>query len=359
MADISSKDKECSFVKKHKISEWKEKSLVLSLEEQKKVLLLLKEEDIHGEVLDSKERELLDIVRLPFPKFITKYYITYYSEALTLNRVPILDELLNLKSMSEDPTIGYKLYLMPEKFLKCIDYYFKDTKNIYSNIQGTRRFYGELSYVRKFLTSDIEDIPRLRTNVKTNYDIISKYLNIMQYVDAKEAERLGLKGFAFKTDEGYRGFDLEGKLDLLNPLARYVIETFIGLHSGFRTELSKIALKLNIGEKKLYEVFSQEFFNVMFKSTGMFKNYLSTIDIPHSNRVQYRHNSIIGNKLQKFEILFILNNFNKLGIADEDRPKTITNSAIIYYGNYVDQIGSMIEMLNCPIIEEEKSFENI
>jgi hypothetical protein len=76
-------------------------------------------------------------------------------------------------------------------------------------------------------------------------EIAKRYVYIMQYVDAKEAERLGLKGLNFYSNGEYKGFDLEGKLNSLNDSGRIVLAKFLGLYGAKRRNKTQVAKDLN------------------------------------------------------------------------------------------------------------------
>jgi hypothetical protein len=91
MKKIMPEEQECiEFYRKYGISEWNEKTLILTDEERSVVTSDLEEGNLNP---------LIDIVKLPFPQFVTAYYSRFPNKPVELN----------------DPAFGYKLYLLTER----------------------------------------------------------------------------------------------------------------------------------------------------------------------------------------------------------------------------------------------------
>lgn len=244
------------------ITEWTEKSIILTIEEKLEVLNCIKNET---------STSLFEMVKLPFQEFIVNYYITYYNDRLRKIKLNSQSgNCIRYENFIKDPSIGYKIYLLSNANIKALNLYIKgENRQILSNFS---------SYITDILASSIDEM--MRTFVKTNAGKIQirKYVYIMQYVDAKEAERLGLKSFTFCKDFIHRGFALGEKLECLNDLERLAMTKYFGLDGYMPDNMREVEEELGVPTGKLESFSNKEF---LLKFTGAldeFKHEIGFID---------------------------------------------------------------------------------
>ena len=211
--------------REYEIAEWTDKCLILSEAEQVEILKCLS---------NGVETELVSQVRLPYPKFVESYYQKYPNATYFL----------------KDPTFAYRLYIMREAIVTELNAKIKNPKEKHGNVTKSIRD----TELIELLQTPFEQLTRIRTNREGNTEIERKYVYICQYIDAVEAERLGLKGFTFFTNGAYRGYDLEGKLNSLNDVARTIMSQYLGLYGSNRTAVSSISKSTRITENKIKEL---------------------------------------------------------------------------------------------------------
>lgn len=209
------------------ISEWDEKCVALDSEEQKHVLKMLAE---------NKSDELVEIVKLPYHKFIVEYikFIYYFQSVKRTKGIKGLDELISNKGL-EDPSIGYKLYVIPNRLMKEIMMYIKYPYVNISSIFTPFKDGYNLNELVETLNKPLTEVYKYTVSQRPNKEVMRKYIHIMSYIDKEEAERLGLKdSFTFNSCGEYRGFDMKDKLDSLNPLIKHILMEYLGFNGSYK-----------------------------------------------------------------------------------------------------------------------------
>ena len=319
--------------KEYGISEWDEKCVILSGDEKISILNAIK---------NGENNLLVDIVRLPYPKFITEY-IKLYRSSLDKREDKIIglhDYLMQESDKYYD--LGYKLYVMPTKLTKLVVKYIKNPDENISQIIGTNYHGITFMDIILFLSQPLEHAYKSFGTQSLNKEAIKKYLHIMSYVDETEAEMLGLTGFTFKKYDVYRGFGLDEKLDALNPLIRCMVEENLGLN-GVYMNLTEIESKLNINHI-LNDLFTDEFYLALSRSVGEFKNYIRLIekDYESDDRRTYANNTPFRIASDRVETSFIRNYLKSIGLEIPQLYVNSRSSANYLSSVYSAQIGKEI-----------------
>ena len=244
------------------ITEWTEKSIILTIEEKLEVLNCIK---------DGTSTPLFEMVKLPFPEFITKYYVTYHEDKLRSIKLNSHTGMkLRYEDFINDSSIGYKIFLLSSANIRALNFYIRGDKKVFKGCHYTN--------ITDILTSSLDDMMRTFVKINAGKLQIRKYVYIMQYVDAKEAERLGLKSFTFCKDFIHRGFALGEKLECLNDLERLAMTKYFGLDGYMPDNMREVEEELGVPDGKL-KPFSEKDF--LLKFTGAldeFKHEIGFID---------------------------------------------------------------------------------
>lgn len=201
----------------YEITEWQEKYIVLSEDERASVTEQLK---------NGETTELTNLIRLPFPFFANEYFKD--------------------SKQKVDTTFGFRLYFFKPNILEIIVYRIKDPDLTFKEIQT------KLGYSTALLAKDHEIMTMPFDQLFLSNDSISpeigkKALYLTQYIDTKTSEELGLPiAETFKLDNTEKGYDFNSKLALLNPIGRYIIEQYLGLHGYDFKPLKDIPQKLSL-----------------------------------------------------------------------------------------------------------------
>lgn len=254
--------------KTYGISEWEEKCIILTAEEQRIILKAL---------VNNEFNHLVELVKLPYPKFACEYVKSYRSNIWQRDDGLLdLDEyLMQLGEKYSD--FGYKLYMMPRQMQNLLINYIRNPKQDIYLLAGTNSQACNFKILLEYLRMPIEDGYKILYTKKYNINSLRRFIHIMQYVDAEEAEKLGLNGFTFKKFDKYRGFDMGEKLDALNPLIRHIVMEVLGLNGAYVT-INDVEAELNLPEHGLDKLFIDRFYLALTKSSGEFKNYIGLID---------------------------------------------------------------------------------
>lgn len=244
------------FYRLYDIAEWHEKSLILSQAENISVL-----EDIKNGV----QSELIALLKMPFPTFCRLYFGQYPSA----------------ENWFKDPAMAYKLYFLDDTLLRFFSESIRNPEMNQKEIVETFDFPKQL-YKNRPLTinilaqTNLENIPKIMSASGTNRMYEIKYAYITQYIDTAEAQRLGLPISALFEIDNVNGFDLEGKLAILNPVARLVMVLYLGLYGEQRNSANNIAQKIGVPESCVVNLI-----NILFpritRTVGEFQNALGFI----------------------------------------------------------------------------------
>lgn len=221
------------------IAEWNEKCDLLTKEDH---IQLLKDLE-NG--LDS---DIIEKMRLPFPKFVEAYF----------KNCPTFDTYFS------DPTVAYKLYLLNSKGRKFLAekmrYPILSDNAIANllNIIDIRDCKHQVSYI---LYSKFDDLNITTSVAEVSKTQMRKYAYLTQYIDLEESIRLGLsisEGLDFEDEKTSKTslkdhyiFDLEGKLNMLNPVYRIIVVLYLGLYGHHMHSRKEIVEKLNISKETI------------------------------------------------------------------------------------------------------------
>lgn len=211
------------------ISEWEEKREILANEELALLIRELKKEP-YNPTKPTQISSMINQLRLPFPKFAVNYFKSY-------GNYKVARYLL-------DPSFGYKLYLMPVKYLhKMRDVWCGDAKKSVSCNTNPNDIINKFN---EFYITPLENIPNFMTSKRYNKELRRKFIYLTKYIDLEEAERLGLGNAPTFKVLNCDGYELNKKLALFNPIIRVIIEKYYGLKSGSKMEIKEIASLLHL-----------------------------------------------------------------------------------------------------------------
>lgn len=237
------------------ISEWREKCLVITLEEK---TLIEETLDREGSI------PFLEMIRKPFPKFVVEYLAANFD---------------NLKYL-KDPAIGYKLYLLSEAMLT---FFFYKIRNPKISIKDINNFIN--NHTKKYdldieLNKPLDQLVSESVNKKNKHPV--KFIYLTQYIDREEARRLGLKKASqfdadFERTGNDYGYCLEEKMSLLNPAARTILANYLGLYGLDPLSINEIASKYSIPFGRI-KTSLDILLPSLLLTYGEFKNALGFID---------------------------------------------------------------------------------
>lgn len=264
------------------VAEWREKSVVLG-EDAYEVQKYLK---------SGIETDMTKMVTLPFPDFVNQYF----------SRFP------SAKSYTMDPGFGYKLYLMPIPSL-----------DLFSEIIRAGAYARKTTIAKKKMIPhryieivsdlgyDIENFIKNFRSTQNLKDIDFKFAYISQYIDTKKAHELGLSiATLFDADEDIRGYNIEGKLEMLNPVARIAVARSIGLYGHDRASIGQISKSLNVSDTYI-KYFIDTLLPSLIRTTGEFINKIKPLEQESAAKIMY-DNVEYRRKDIGAECLFYLNN---------------------------------------------------
>ncbi len=218
------------------IAEWNEKCDLLTREDH---IQLLKD------IENGMDSGIIEKMRLPFPKFVEAYF----------KNCPTFDTYFS------DPTAAYKLYLLSSKgrkfFAEKMRYPILSDSAIANllDIINIKDCKHQISYI---LYSKFEDLNISTSVAEVSKTQMRKYAYLTQYIDLEESIRLGLsisKGLDIEDETTSKTslkvhyvFDLEGKLNMLNPVYRIIVVLYLGLYGHHMHNAKEIAEKLSINK---------------------------------------------------------------------------------------------------------------
>ena len=309
-------------LKEYGISEWEEKCMLLSNSEAVSVLDALR---------NGEYNLLVELVKLPYPQFANEYVKLYRNSLMRRrDKLSVLHDYL-MQDSPEYADLGYKLYVMQPHLVKMVVDYLKcPEKSIYA-VCGTNR--QDLNYndLIMFLNQPLEEVYKLRFSKQQNKDAIKKYIHVMSYIDAKEAEKLGLDSFTYKRFGEYRGFDIEEKLNALNALIRHIVMENLGFNGSYE-KVYELAATLNVPDSLISQLLTDEFYVAFTKSAGEFKNYIKLLDRNYEpdERRAYAIKSPFKKVCDRIELNFVSNYLKENGdiIQSEQLKRRYSESYI-------------------------------
>ena len=322
--------------KEYGIGEWNEKSILLSNEEKIYILNSLK---------NGEYNMLVELIKLPYPRFVCEYIKLYRSSILSRkDSVKELDDYLLLFS-DKSSDLGYRLYLMPTMLVRLIMNYIKYPNISASKVLKVNNHIFSYQDVFYYLKKPLEEFYKQLNVHDFNKAQLRKYIHIMSYIDANEAEKLGLETFTFKRFGEYHGFDLAEKMDALNPLIKYIVAESLGLYGEYKS-VNDLEKELNVTSKGLLDLLSDSFYLSLSKSSGEFKNYVRLIDRKYEpdERREYASKSVFKKVSDKIETSFV-SNYLKANGSEVNR----TSEYLEYLSKeYCPQIGKEIP-IECSV----------
>lgn len=244
-----------SMFREFNISEWIQKSAVLSTREAASVKFSLE---------NGIQDPLVKLVMLPFPQFITEY-IKGWEKA---------------KKYLEDPALGYKLYLLNTEQLVFFAMNIKGKLDYVADSKIQSQYNKKMRSIHTTLQVPLGKY--LVTAHTLNLIYLKKMVHLSQYIDREEAIRLGLSKAEIFTADWLRtgidrGYALEEKMMCLNPAARAAFIRLFGLHGYDYLSVKDIAEDLDVPCSSL-ESITEIFLNTALLTLGEFKNAIGLID---------------------------------------------------------------------------------
>lgn len=269
-----------------KISELREKCLLLSQEEKEKLLIDLN---------NGTTNELVELIKLPFPKFAYEY----------LRRFP------KFKELNADYNIGYNLYFLTDSEIKAI---VSVAKGIHTPNEARLYYNIDFAYTHTFtkILYPFRDFNPMLCAKNLLWHNIAKYIYIAQYIDEKEAEKLGMTSFTFYTNGEYRGFELKEKLDSLNIGMRKIIENYIGLNEE-NTRMNRLEVSEKLGVSQTAVLYTtRKILPLFLKTTKELQNKIGYCGKANTNEANTY--SYINKEFRRHDLSsstdYILNNIS-------------------------------------------------
>ena len=247
------------------IAEWHEKCQILSVAEKIEIL---------ENLLTGSSSHTVEIVKLPFPEFVEVYFRDFSASS----------------KYFEDPTFAYKLFFLRDYDLRYFAEKMRTPQKKREEILEEFAIPAAKNFFKNFqelLETPYENLPRIMSMVKRNREFEIKYAYLSQYIDTAEAKRLGLGIYdTFVRDGIHEGFNLHGKIALLNPTMKMIFVHYLGLYGHLRKSKAEIERLMNLKKdpddivdigyhSKVYKHDLIElFFSYFSKTLGEFKNYL-------------------------------------------------------------------------------------
>ena len=295
------------------ISEWEEKCALLSREEQTCILNSLR---------DGEYNILVDLVKLPYPSFANEY-IKLYRDKIKSRKIEAIEELQQylLQESKIYADLGYKLYVMPVRLVKMLGEYIRNPERSIYSIKNSDSQDLNFNDIMSYLNTPLENVYKARFTKNQIRNAVKRYIHVMSYVDAKEAENLELSGYTFKRFNQYQGFGMDEKLQALNPLIRHIVMENLGFNGSY-VSATQIASDLNIYDEQLTDLFTDEFYYALTKSPGEFKNFIKLLDRKYEEgeRRAYALKSPFKKICDRIESTFVMNCLRENG-------EEITNSS--------------------------------
>ena len=243
------------------IAEWYEKCLVMTSVEKLEVL---------KNIRNGENSLLVQLVRLPFPHFVREYFERIYQQN---------EERRGIAVYLNDPAFGYKMYMLTEKMIE------RFSESLRSTLSGEA-----VALLKDFSSSSFREIMdntldqslvTCDSGIKSRGRLM-KYVYLTQYITYDEALKMNLsisKLFQKDREAGVMedGFELENKLDTLNPIARTIFARMIGLYGQKRMKRKEISTFLDVSVERIGQLYD-EIFSYFLRTLGEFKNKLGFVE---------------------------------------------------------------------------------
>ncbi len=225
--------------KTYGISEWHEKRMLLTAEEQIRIL---------SDLIAHTSSDLLEIVSLPFPKFTEKYFQNYPASA----------------AYFKDPSFAYKLYFLDDANMRIFAEQMRNpnlSRKAILRILGYKEGNFDKNLLNVMMMTSFEDIPKMISVANVSQMNLVKFVYLTQYIDAAEAARLKLSLATVFERDHVDGYELDKKLAILNPATRFLMTAYLGLEGYHRHQVSE--LKSYFSENRTYVPYIQKLIDTL------------------------------------------------------------------------------------------------
>ncbi|HBA37263.1 MAG TPA: hypothetical protein DCY94_00940 [Firmicutes bacterium] len=261
---VTTEQENIEMYREYGITEWREKSIILG-----------EYADTVKECLEAgKGNTLVTLAKLPFPEFAASFFNSYVAA----------DEF------TSDPGFGYKLYLLNhaelEAFRNRIMYINSGKKdNAFQAITSKNSYKS----IKIKLKQPLENMARRTSFDEKIKETDLKFLYISQYIDTLKAQQLGMSIVPLlEADEDINGYDIEGKLELLNPVVRTTIARILGMYGYDRTSISKLSIELGINTQQL-SYFVNFLIPLMKRPIGEMRSKLKVVESVEGGMLEYKN----------------------------------------------------------------------
>ena len=214
------------------IAEWREKKSILSKDEVTEILKAIKA---------GISNDLIDLVKLPFPKFVEAYFSSIPSAQ---------------KSYFIDPQFAYKMYFLNDYTLQMFCEALRHPKYSVKKLAHALELKTSYSFgdkIKSLIDTKLEDFSKMASFKNRKHNYRTKYIYLTQYIDIDEARRLNLPAVLRFIGCQVENFDLEGKLRLLNPTVEKIVIYYFGLHGYYRHSMEDICHLMNFSYRTVCE----------------------------------------------------------------------------------------------------------
>ncbi len=235
------------------------------------------------------------------------------------------------KSVSPNSSIGYNAFLLVDKELGLFGGY----------IRGEKEKHYECKKINIDLLTklDFESFSNfiLNSAARKNNKTWAKMLYLTKYIDGKTAENLNLPiSKTFKRD-GVDGYELEKKLELLNPGLREMVGLYLGLDGDSSRSYVDVAKTVGLCKSRTINILDL-LFSAMSRTLGDMKNKLGVVErseeeILRGDYIEYT-NKIFNQMAIQVEIDHILNNLKSTiagSVLENNSRKTIERYLVKKY----------------------------
>lgn len=297
------------------VAEWNEKKAILTTIEAQTVLADLKE---------GKNTPLVELIKLPFPRFAEEYFRPYF------------DQMGKYKTFYLDPAFGFKLYFLSESHLRIFATIIREpnltNRQIANVLKTPKNVSHRISGIQQIVDTPLDRIPKIVSSFKERTVFQKRFLYLTQYIDMETAKRLNLPISAiFEADGATKGYDLEGKLNILNQAMRLIVTLYLGLYGEESMSAYQIRREIfnNEFDNRIYNAAIQFILENFDKPLGQFAatiGYMESIDpltgIKEYSSKTYREIDI------KMQTMFV---FEHLSQIDKMTLRTYSNKERLLY----------------------------
>lgn len=327
------------------IAEWNEKKAILTIEEAQTVLADLKE---------GINTPLIELVKKPFPQFAKEYFRPYF------------DQMGKYKTFYLDPAFGFKLYFLSESHLRIFATILRvpnlTNKQIANILKTAKNVSHRIEEIQQITDTPLDKIPKFVSSFKERTNFQKKFLYLTQYIDLETSKRLNLPISAiFEADGATKGYDLEGKLNTLNPAMRLIVTLYLGLYGEESMPAYRIGQDLFNNCDHTYNATIQFILENFDKPLGQFAStigYTGSIDpltgIKEYSSKKYREMDI---KLQTMFVFEHLSQIEKIilgAYSNKDRLLYLTSQYMFRTPEFLARNMSLTPETAKMLIDEKK-----